>query len=62
MRRPDFYWAGRPVYRCRECGKRYERVENLAAVLEHETRDHGVPARVSPILGPSGEQLVVVEK
>ena len=63
-REPDFLWGGRPVFRCRVCGSGYERVENLAAVLEHERAAHPEPApvvRQSPILGPDGEPLVVVE-
>jgi hypothetical protein len=60
-RQPDFHWAGRPVYRCRICG-RYERVENLAAVEEHEAAAHGPVVRPSPILGEDGKPLLVVEE
>lgn len=38
-RSPDFHWKGRPVFRCTREGCRYERVENLEAVLRHE-QDH----------------------
>ena len=60
-RAPDFVWAGRPVFRCRWCGDRFERVEDVASVIRHEQEAHaqsGVP-RVSPILGPDGLPLVV---
>ena len=53
---PAFMWAGRPVYRCRHC--QYERVENAAAVLQHE-QGHQPPARPSEILGPDGQPLQV---
>ena len=55
-REPDFVWGGRPVYRCRHC--RYERVDNLEAVLEHE-RAHESETRPSAIVGPSGEALLI---
>ena len=58
-RGPDYLWMGKPVYRCRRC-TRYERVGNLAAVLEHET-SHAPEARESAIVGPNGESLVIVE-
>ena len=58
-REPDYLWMGKPVYRCRRC-TRYERVGNLAAVLEHET-SHAPEARESAIVGPNGESLVIVE-
>jgi len=60
-REPDFLWYGRPVFRCRECGDKYERVENLEAVLRHEEETHGVVARPSPILGTDGKPLTVLE-
>jgi len=51
-RQADFLWGGRPVYRCRVCP--YERVEGLAAVVDHETVIHGlarlVEADVAPVL------------
>lgn len=55
-RAPDFYWSGKPVFRCRECP--YERVENLEAILEHE-QGHQAPARTSAILGSDGAPLQV---
>lgn len=64
MREPDFLWGGRPVYRCRTCGDRFERLEDLPAVLQHEAEAHAAPApivRESPILGPGGETLMVEE-
>lgn len=60
-RQPDFFWAGLPVYRCRLCGDRYERVSNLAAVLDHEATQHPTNARVSQVLGPGGQPLIVVD-
>jgi len=57
---PDFLWNGRPVYRCRLCP--YERVENLAAVLQHEGEHHQPPAtRTSSILGLDGAPLKVTD-
>ncbi len=61
-RAPDFLWSGRPVYRCRVCGDRYERVENLAAVLEHEAEQHGSAIQPSRILGVDGKPLLVREE
>lgn len=61
-RKPDFHWNGRPVYRCQICGPRYERVENRASVLKHETEVHGSMIRPSRILGTDGEPLLVEEK
>jgi hypothetical protein len=59
-RAPDFLWSGRPVYRCRLCP--YERVENLAAVLQHEGEHHQPPAaRTSSILGQDGAPLKVTD-
>lgn len=55
-RKPDFLWAGRPVYRCRVC-RRYERIENLAAVLEHESSHFA--KRESSIVGADGKPLIV---
>lgn len=60
MLKPVFYWAGKPVYQCQVCGRRFQRVNNAAAVLEHERDAHSV-SRVSPILGPNGETVVVTE-
>lgn len=64
-RPPSYYWSGFPVFRCSKGkGCRFESVNNLDAVLDHETDQHPDPApvvRESPILGPSGEALVVVE-
>lgn len=63
-RAPAFFWSGRPVYRCRVCGDGFERIENLAAVLQHEADVHAMPppvVRESPILGPRGETLMVEE-
>lgn len=59
-RAPDFHWYGRPVFRCRFCGEKYERVENLDSVLKHEEELHGV-IRMSPILGADGKPLTVSE-
>ena len=58
-REPDFLWGGKPVYRCRLCP--YERMENLAAVLEHEA-GHQRTVRESKILGSDGEPLSVMEE
>lgn len=60
-RKPDFHWGGRPVYRCRKCP--YERVENLAAVLQHEAAAHPivVVTRESRILDQGGEPVLVAE-
>jgi hypothetical protein len=60
-REPDFCWYGRPVYRCRECGDKYERVENLESVLRHEEEVHGGAVRQSSILGADGKPLTVLE-
>jgi hypothetical protein len=63
-RAPDFTWNGRDVYRCRECGDRFERVDNLEAVLEHEAEAHAPapPAsRTSRILGSDGDPLQVTD-
>lgn len=60
-RGPDFIWAGQPVYRCRLCRDQYERVDNLAAVLDHEVTQHPTNARVSHVLGPGGQPLIVVD-
>ena len=59
-----FMWKGRPVYRCRWCKSRFERVDNLPAVLEHEKTMHAPepPAeRPSRILGLDGQPLLIVE-
>lgn len=61
-REPAFYWSGLPVYRCRYCGDRFERVDNLKAVLDHEAALHPVRIRTSPILGPEGEAVEVIEE
>lgn len=55
-RKPDFRWNGLPVYRCRHC--RYERVDDLEAVLEHE-KAHEPEMQTSAILGPNGEALLI---
>lgn len=60
-REPDFHWNGRPVFRCKVCGSRYERVENLAAVLAHEAEAHGPTVRESRILGPDGQAVLIAE-
>lgn len=60
-REPDYVWAGEPVFQCRTCKDRFERVGNLAEVLQHEAAAH-TTTRVSPILGPNGEQIVVVQE
>ena len=60
-REPAFYWSGLPVYRCRYCGDRFERVDNLKAVLDHEAALHPVRVRTSPILGPEGQAVEVIE-
>jgi hypothetical protein len=64
-REPDFHWGGRPVYRCQlGCGDRFERVENLEAVLRHEEEAHASSrsVRMSSILGADGQPLQVVEE
>ena len=61
-REPDFRWNGRPVYQCRICGAHYQRIENLASVLQHEREAHGPELRLSPILGTDGEPLLVGDK
>ncbi len=64
-REPHHWYYGRPVYRCRVCAQRYERVDNLAAVLQHEAEAHPEPSpppvlvRESPILGPDGNPVLV---
>lgn len=64
-RAPHHMYYGRPVYRCRVCAQRYERVDNLAAVLRHEAEAHPEPppppvlVRESPILGPDGKPVLV---
>jgi hypothetical protein len=63
-RGPDFHWSGLPVYRCRTCGRHYERVNDLPAVLVHEAQDHQqtVAVRQSRILGHDGKPLSVAEE
>lgn len=61
QRKPDFFWSGLPVFRCRLCRDQYERVNNLAAVLDHEATQHPTNARVSSVLGPGGQPLIVVD-
>lgn len=57
VRGPDFFWAGKPVYRCKKgCEDRYERVDNLDAVLEHERTFHEVKVE-SGLLGADGRPL-----
>lgn len=58
-RKPNFFWSGRPVYRCQYCGDHYERVENPEAVIQHEAEMHGNTFRESPILAPGGEPAMV---
>ena len=61
-RAPHHMYYGRPVYRCRVCAQRYERVDNLTAVLEHEATAHPEPpvlVRESPVLGPDGKPVLV---
>ena len=58
-RTPDFFWGGMPVYRCRYCA--FERIDKLASVLHHEAEAHPPVTRVSPIVGPDGQQIVVQE-
>lgn len=60
-RKPDFLWSGRPVFRCKHEGCTYERLENLADVLEHE-KGHQPPARESRILGADGEPLLTTSE
>jgi hypothetical protein len=61
-REPDFLWAGRPVFEChRGCGERYQRIENLEAVLEHERDRHPTVERESPILDAGGLPVIVRE-
>ncbi len=68
VRLADSVWKGRPVYRCRVCGPRYERVSSLSAVLEHEAEAHPQPEKSAPvvresrILGPDGMPLKVMEE
>jgi hypothetical protein len=61
-REPDYTWSGRPVFKCRALqGCQYQRVENLASVLEHE-RVHApapAPERESLIVGTNGRPLKV---
>jgi hypothetical protein len=59
-RAPDFYWDGRAVYRCGKCP--YERVENLAAILEHEADVHGIVVRETTIIGLDDKPLLVEEQ
>ena len=61
-REPAFYWSGRPVYRCRVCDDKYERVENLDSVLKHEAEQHGGSMRPSAILGADGKPMSVEEE
>jgi hypothetical protein len=63
-REPDFYWSGHPVFRCRFCGRKYERVANLPAVLGHEAEAHPkiVAVRESRVLGHDGKPLQVAEE
>jgi hypothetical protein len=64
QREADSVWNGMPVFRCRICGPRFERVNNLPAVLEHEAEKHAMPAptvRESSILGPDGQPMLVQE-
>jgi hypothetical protein len=59
-RQPDFVWGGRPVYRCHQgCGDRFERIDDLAAVEDHERTFHptNTSARPSLILGADGRPL-----
>lgn len=58
-RQPDFIWGGQPVFQCRFCGERYQRINDLAAVLNHEKTDHPTNSRVSEVLGPDGRPLIV---
>lgn len=60
-RLPDFQWSGRPVFRCSlGCGDRFERVDDVAAVLEHEATMHPTNInRESLILGPDGRPAQV---
>lgn len=58
-REPDFLWNNRPVFRCRVCGPRFERIDGLDQVLAHEA-SHAT-SRVSPIAGPNGEAVIVTE-
>ena len=60
-REPDYLWSGQPVYRCSVCGDRYERVDDLESVLEHEAEAHPTFVRPSPILGTDGRALLVEE-
>lgn len=66
-REPAFQWGGLPVYRCAHYGPscRFERLNDLAAVERHEAEKHAPPAAVvreSPIVGPSGERVLVAER
>ena len=61
MRPPAYVWGGRPVWRCRFCGERYSRVEDLDAVLRHEAEAHQETVRQSEILGPDGQPFHVEE-
>lgn len=61
-RQPDFVWSGQPVYRCHQgCGDRFERINDVAEVLEHERTMHPTNTndRPSLILGADGRPLKV---
>jgi hypothetical protein len=71
-RAPHHQYFGRPVFRCRWCKQRYERVDNLQAVLEHEQLVHGTAAEEEDdpaprvresalILGPDGNPALVAD-
>ena len=53
-------WKGEiTCYGCPDCD--FDALE-LAEVREHWDRNHGPVARVSPVLGPNGEPIVVEEE
>jgi hypothetical protein len=58
-RQPDFIWGGQPVYECRFCRDRYQRIGDLASVVDHERTQHPTNLRVSEVLGPDGRPLIV---
>jgi hypothetical protein len=69
-RAPVRLYFGKPVYRCRFC--RFERVERIAAVLEHEGTCHPGVEEAEPappllresqfVLGPDGNPALLEER
>lgn len=60
-RQPDFIWGGQPVFECHlGCGDRFQRIGDLAAVVDHEKTAHPTNLRVSEqLLGEDGRPLIV---